>query len=491
MEDDILSLSKTEAVRRLQKAVRTTQGTSRASYASQARPIWWKEHEDVVLPDDSVAQTGLFVSASQGRWTIHQVRAALVLFSKWQLENSDPAKKEPTDVEVLKNESVKQEMNKDVQVQNEKGHSNSDKQENNDNHVTFEDDQNNSRKQSIRVEKTANKVEARSLRLRRDDLIEKPSRDTESPHQTVNTSLEKHDSSPTHNSSSSPRSEDKEVEANNNHNSEDDKENLPNDVENHVEGRISNVRRISSVPTIENESVQGDKNGSPQEKSETLSEVANVQQIELEIQNMVKRKKDEIERARVRRIGELEKEIAMRKRTLQKRAENQVHAIRETYRRHKLKYPSKILKMKICEFAELHEGDADAVLMEDVARGVRQEMGESDWKGIHEELGPAKTPRAGRRRERAEQIAWEEVQRCRPTRGAAIESRLRTREIVGPTPRVKGGLMKQGGISIDDLRTKQAVVDLSQTVRKEANPMKMIRQLRRQLDELEKEYEQE
>lgn len=490
MEDDILSLSKTEAVRRLQKAVRITQGVSRASYASQAKPTWWEEHKDVILPDGSVAQTGLFVSASQGRWTINQVKAALVLFSKWQAENAGSGKTQPSEVKVSKNEPAKIEIKKNVQQKTKKEHDSDDDQKNTGTQVTFEEDLNNDHNQSIHLKKITNIDEVRSSRLRRDDLIEKPSRNIESQHQITNTSVEKNDEVPTHKTSPLPSLEDNEAEENNDYNVENDKENVSNDDKNRVEGSVSNVHQISSVPTFRNESFQGDKNGS-QEKSKTLSETANIQQIEQEIRNMVKRKKDEIEQARARRIGELEKEIAMRKRTLQKRAENQVYAIRETYRRHKLKYPSKILKMKICDFAELHAGDPEAVLMEDVARGVRQEMDDTEWKGIHEELGPAKTPKAGRRRERAEQIAWEEVQRFRPTRGAAIESRLRTREIVGPTPRVKGGFMKQGGISIDDLRTKQAVVDLSQTVRKEANPLKMIRQLRRQLDELEKEYEQE
>ncbi|KAI0563535.1 hypothetical protein FGB62_37g21 [Gracilaria domingensis] len=78
--DEVLSLKPSAAIRRLQTAVRESQGTTRASYAAKNRPEWWKEKVNVTLPDGTIVKTGAFVSHSKCAWKPEQVQAALILF---------------------------------------------------------------------------------------------------------------------------------------------------------------------------------------------------------------------------------------------------------------------------------------------------------------------------------------------------------------------------------------------------------------------------
>lgn len=94
-KSQIFRLNKKEVTKRLQDAVRQSQGgAKRASWAEKNCPFWWKSEQDVRLSDGEVVKTLKFESQSKGYWDIDSARATLLLYEnreklrKMQLEQA-------------------------------------------------------------------------------------------------------------------------------------------------------------------------------------------------------------------------------------------------------------------------------------------------------------------------------------------------------------------------------------------------------------------
>lgn len=80
---EIHDMKKSHALKTLQAAVRDFQGTTRASYAAKARPVWWLENSAVTFPDGNTLKSGPFVSNHKTMWKIDQIRACLLMYINW------------------------------------------------------------------------------------------------------------------------------------------------------------------------------------------------------------------------------------------------------------------------------------------------------------------------------------------------------------------------------------------------------------------------
>lgn len=96
----ILSLSKTEVVKRLTIAVRTSQGAGvkgRACWAPSKCPKWWLQELEVASPDGEVTKSLPFASQSKQYWAVERARITLLLYEyqrtvKEARKNGSPTK---------------------------------------------------------------------------------------------------------------------------------------------------------------------------------------------------------------------------------------------------------------------------------------------------------------------------------------------------------------------------------------------------------------
>lgn len=90
----VLTLNKRDVCKRLQVAVRDTQGGARACWAPSERPEWWLQDFKVTLPDGKTVKSLQFASQSKQYWAVERARVTLLLF-EFQEALGEKAVEEP------------------------------------------------------------------------------------------------------------------------------------------------------------------------------------------------------------------------------------------------------------------------------------------------------------------------------------------------------------------------------------------------------------
>lgn len=85
----ILKLNKKDVTKRLQVAVRDTQGGKRASWAPNDRPLWWREKYVLSLPNGEEVESLQFASQGKSYWQVERARVTLLLFENRDALNED------------------------------------------------------------------------------------------------------------------------------------------------------------------------------------------------------------------------------------------------------------------------------------------------------------------------------------------------------------------------------------------------------------------